>query len=40
MRADCADLTEVWVDGGHQVMLECPAEVNAALAQWLDSVTG
>jgi pimeloyl-ACP methyl ester carboxylesterase len=38
MRADCADLTEVRVDGGHQVMLERPAEVNAALAEWLGSI--
>jgi pimeloyl-ACP methyl ester carboxylesterase len=35
MRADCANLTEVTVDAGHDVMLERPAEVNAALAGWL-----
>ena len=33
MRADCADLTEVTVDSGHEVMLERPAELNAALAE-------
>jgi pimeloyl-ACP methyl ester carboxylesterase len=35
MRADCADLTEVTADAGHEVMLEHPAEVNAALETWL-----
>jgi pimeloyl-ACP methyl ester carboxylesterase len=35
MRADCADLTEVSIDGGHELMLERPAEVNAAITQWL-----
>ena len=29
MRADCADLREVTIAGGHELMLECPAEVNA-----------
>jgi pimeloyl-ACP methyl ester carboxylesterase len=37
MRADCSDLTEVAVDGGHQLMMERPAEVNAALETWLGS---
>ena len=40
MRADCADLTEVRIDSGHEVMLERPAELNAALAGWLESITG
>jgi pimeloyl-ACP methyl ester carboxylesterase len=35
MRATCANLTEVSIDAGHDVMLERPAEVNAALAGWL-----
>ncbi len=39
MRADCADLTERTVDGGHELMLERPEQVNAVLAQWLESVT-
>jgi pimeloyl-ACP methyl ester carboxylesterase len=38
MRAACDRLTEVTIDGGHELMLERPAEVNAALAGWLDSV--
>jgi pimeloyl-ACP methyl ester carboxylesterase len=39
MRADCADLTEVTVDAGHDVMLERPAEVNEALGRWLSAKT-
>ena len=35
MREDCLDLTEETIDGGHELMLECPTEVNAALASWL-----
>jgi pimeloyl-ACP methyl ester carboxylesterase len=35
MRAACTNLTEVTIDAGHDVMLERPAEVNAALAGWL-----
>jgi pimeloyl-ACP methyl ester carboxylesterase len=35
MRADCANLTEVTIDAGHDLMLERPAEVNAALERWL-----
>ena len=35
MRAECADLREVTIAGGHQLMLERPAEVNAALGAWL-----
>lgn len=34
MREDCADLTEVRLDAGHALMLERPAEVNAAIEQW------
>jgi pimeloyl-ACP methyl ester carboxylesterase len=40
MRADCADLTEVRIDAGHTVMLERPAEVNAALEEWLTGKVG
>jgi pimeloyl-ACP methyl ester carboxylesterase len=40
MRADCADLTEVTIDAGHDVMLERPAEVNAALETWLAAKLG
>jgi pimeloyl-ACP methyl ester carboxylesterase len=29
----------VAVDGGHEPMLKRPEQVNAALAQWLESVT-
>jgi pimeloyl-ACP methyl ester carboxylesterase len=36
MRAACAHLTETTVDAGHALMLERPAEVNAALDDWLD----
>ncbi len=35
MREDCADLTEVTVDAGHELMLERPDEVNAAVGEWL-----
>ena len=35
MRADCADLTEATIKGGHSLTLERPAEVNAALESWL-----
>ncbi len=35
MRADCPDLREVTIPGGHELMLERPAEVNAALGAWL-----
>jgi pimeloyl-ACP methyl ester carboxylesterase len=40
MRADCADLTEVTIDAGHDVMLERPDEVNAALEHWLTTRFG
>ena len=35
MRADCTDLREVTIAGGHELMLERPTEVNAALGAWL-----
>ncbi|WP_428487734.1 alpha/beta fold hydrolase [Rhodopila sp.] len=35
MRADCADLSEAMIDGGHALMLEQPAAVNGAMTQWL-----
>lgn len=38
MRAACPDLTERTVDGGHELMLERPEQVNGALAQWLESL--
>ena len=37
MRADCADLREVTIEGGHELQLERPAEVNAAIETWLDA---
>lgn len=35
MRSDCTCLTEVQIDGGHELMLACPAEVNSAIDRWL-----
>ena len=35
MREDSADLTEVTIDGGHELMLECADEVNAAIREWI-----
>ena len=35
MREDCNDLTEVIIDAGHEIMLERPQAVNAAIADWL-----
>lgn len=35
MRAACTDLTEATVEAGHHLMLEKPAEVNAAVDAWL-----
>jgi len=35
MRADCDDLSEVTIDGGHELMLERPDEVNVAIEQWI-----
>ena len=37
MREDCADLTEVTIDGGHELMLECPNDVNRAIDGWLSA---
>ena len=37
MREDCADLSEVTIDCGHEVMLERPKELNEAMAGWLSS---
>ncbi len=34
MREDCADLSEVTIDGGHALMLERPEAVNRAIAEW------
>ena len=36
MREDCDDLTEVVIHSGHESMLERPADVNKALADWLE----
>ncbi len=36
MRDDCADLTERVIEAGHELMLERPAEVNIAIADWLE----
>jgi pimeloyl-ACP methyl ester carboxylesterase len=35
MRSDCTNLTETTIDAGHEIMLEKPDELNAAIAQWL-----
>jgi hypothetical protein len=40
MRAACPQLTETYVDGGHELMLERPREVNAALGDWLKTLAG
>ncbi|MTD59560.1 alpha/beta fold hydrolase [Amycolatopsis pithecellobii] len=40
MRAACDDLTEVTIDAGHWLTLEKPAEVNAAIANWLKDSFG
>jgi pimeloyl-ACP methyl ester carboxylesterase len=37
MRADCSDLSEATIAGGHELMLECPGDVNAAIAVWIAS---
>jgi pimeloyl-ACP methyl ester carboxylesterase len=34
MRAACSDLHEATISGGHELMLECPDEVNVAIADW------
>ena len=35
MREDCADLTEVVIDAGHESMLERPGEVSQAIETWI-----
>jgi pimeloyl-ACP methyl ester carboxylesterase len=37
MREDCADLIEVTIEGGHEIMLERPQAVNDAISDWLAS---
>jgi hypothetical protein len=37
MRDDCANLTEVTIEGGHEIMLERPQAVNDAISDWLAS---
>lgn len=37
MREDCEILSEVTIDGGHEIMLECPDKVNNAISDWLAS---
>ncbi len=37
MRAACSDLSEETIAGGHTVMLECPDDVNHAIAAWVAS---
>jgi pimeloyl-ACP methyl ester carboxylesterase len=34
MRAACSNLHEATIAGGHELMLECPDEVNVAIADW------
>jgi pimeloyl-ACP methyl ester carboxylesterase len=34
MREDCTDLTEVTIEGGHEIMLEQPAAVSDAIDRW------
>ena len=36
MRQSCADLTEVTIEAGHELQLERPDEVNAAIESWID----
>ena len=35
MREDCTNLTETTIEAGHGLMLEAPAAVNQAIAEWL-----
>lgn len=35
MREDCERLTEVTIEGGHEIMLEQPDSVNKTIADWL-----
>ncbi|WP_210184547.1 alpha/beta hydrolase [Rhizobium sp. YK2] len=37
MREDCKRLSEVTIEGGHEIMLEAPTAVNEAIAGWLQS---
>nr|WP_168598879.1 alpha/beta fold hydrolase [Rhizobium sp. SG570] len=37
MREDCERLSEVAIEGGHEIMLEAPTAVNEAIAGWLQS---
>ena len=39
MREDCARLSEVTIDSGHELMLENPDDVNKAIADWLAANT-
>ena len=40
MREDCANLTEVTIEGGHEIMLERSAAVNEAISAWLAAHMG
>ncbi len=40
MREDCTALTEVIIDNGHELMLENPNQVNAAIQHWLPADRG
>ena len=35
MRASCTNLSESKVDAGHQLMIECPDEVNRLILEWM-----
>ena len=35
MGRDCVDMSEITIEAGHLVMLERPAEVNEAIAEWI-----
>jgi pimeloyl-ACP methyl ester carboxylesterase len=37
MREDCEQLSEVTIEGGHEIMLEAPKAVNEAILNWLQS---
>ena len=37
MREDCSNLTEATITGGHELTLERPNEVNAAMAAWIEA---
>lgn len=38
MREDVVHLTEVVIDAGHLIMLECPDETNRAMAVWFETL--